>query len=119
MQKTVQSSCIKSCAISNKFNNIKTYGSKLTLKQDNSFRLLFENVNGLPSNIGYCSSSWKYKRLWHLISRFQADVVCLAETQINSALTLCTFSIRDKIFKDKESISILSQNKQEYLDMSK
>ena len=43
--------------------------------------------------------------------------MCLAETQINPALTLYTFSIRDKIFKDKESITILSHNKQELLGM--
>ena len=63
---TVQSSCTKKYAISNhfntfknknKFNNIETYGSKLTLKQDDSFRLLFENMNGLPPDMGYCPSS--------------------------------------------------------------
>ena len=57
LRNTAQSSCTKSRAVSNKFNNIETYSSKLTLKQDNSFYLLFENVNGLPPNIGYCSSS--------------------------------------------------------------
>ena len=121
-----QSSCTKRYANSNytnsfknknKFNNIETYGSKLTLKQDDSFRLLFENVNGLPPDMGYYPSSLKYNRLRNLISRFQADAVCLAETQINPALTPCTFSIRDKIFKDKESITILSHNKQELLGM--
>ena len=69
---TAQSLCTKRCAISNhfnsfknknKFNNIETYGSKLTLKQDDSFRLLFENINGLPPDMVYYSSSWKYKRL--------------------------------------------------------
>ena len=69
---TAQSSCTKRCADSNytngfknknKFNNIETYGSKLTLKQKDSFCLLFENVNGLPPNMGYCPSSWKYNKL--------------------------------------------------------
>ena len=120
LRNTAQSSCIKRSAVSNKFNNFKnknkfnnieTYGSKLTLKQDDSFCLLFENVNRLPPDMGYCSLSWKYKRLQHIISRFQVDAVCLAETQINPALILYTFSIRDKLFKDKESITILSYNK--------
>ena len=52
-----------------------------------------------------------------MISRFQVDAVCLAETQINPALTQYIFSIRDKLFKDKESVSILSHNKQEHLGM--
>ena len=72
LRNIAQSSCTKSHTISNKFNNfknknkfnnIKTYGSKLTLKQDDSFCLLFENVNGLSLDMGYYSSSWKYKRL--------------------------------------------------------
>ena len=72
LRNTAQSSCAKSRAVSNKFNDfknknkfniIKTYGSKLTLKQDDLFCLLFENVNGLPPDMEYCSSSWKYKKL--------------------------------------------------------
>ena len=42
-------------------------------------------------------------------------MVCLAETQINSALVPYTFLIRDKLFRNKESVSILTNNKQEYL----
>ena len=66
LRNTAQSSCTKRCTVSNhfntfinknKFNNIEIYGSKLTLKQDNSFRLLFKNVNGLPPDMGYYSSS--------------------------------------------------------------
>ena len=52
-----------------------------------------------------------------MILRFQADAVCLAETQINLAFVPCTFSIRDKLFKEIESVSILTNNKQEYLGM--
>ena len=52
-----------------------------------------------------------------MISRFQVDAVYLAKTQINPALILYTFSIRDKLFKDKESVTILSYNKQEHLGM--
>ena len=81
---TAQSLCTKRCAGSNSsnsyknkdtvnnsstygnklsFHNIKTYGSNLSLKQDHTFRLFFENVNGLPPDMGYCASSWKYKQL--------------------------------------------------------
>ena len=46
-----------------------------------------------------------------MISKFQVDAVFLAETQINPALVLYVFSMRDKLFKEKESISILVNNK--------
>ena len=67
--------------------------------------------------MGHCNSSWKYNRLRNLTSRLQVNAVCLAETQINPALVLCTFSTRDKIFQQKESVSILTNNKQEHLGM--
>ena len=114
---TAQSSCTKSSAVSKKFKDIKTYGNKLTMKKEDSFRLIFENVNGLPPDMGYCSSSWKYKRLQHMIARFQIDAISLVETQINPALLPHTFSIRKKLFNDKESATILSHNRQEHIGM--
>ena len=54
-----------------------------------------------------------------MISRFQVDSVFLAETQINLALLPCTFSIRNKLFKDKESVAILSHDKQEQTSVRK
>ena len=114
---TAQSSCTYKRSAVSKFNNIKTYGSKLALKEENTFRLFFENVNGLPPDMGYCNSSWKYNRLRNLTSRLQVDAVCLAETQINPALVPHTFSMRNKIFCQKESVSILTNNKQENLGM--
>ena len=116
-QNIVQSLCRKSCSISNKYSDIKIYGSKLSLKQNNSFRLLFEIVNRLHPNIGYYLFSLKYKCLEHMIMRFQANAVCIAETQINPALILLTFLMRDKLFKEKESVSILTNKKQEHLGM--
>ena len=50
-----------------------------------------------------------------MILRFQVDAVCLAKTQINPALVPYTFSIRDKLFRNKDSVSILANNKQEHL----
>ena len=52
-----------------------------------------------------------------MISRFQADAISLAEMQINPALLPHTFSIRNKLFKDRESVAILSHNKQEHIGM--
>ena len=116
-QNTAQSSCAYKRSAVSKFNDIKTHGNKLTLKEENTCRLFFENVNGLPPDMGYCNSSWKYNRLRNLISRLQVDAICLAETQINPALVLHTFSMRDRIFQQKESVSILTNNKQEHLGM--
>ena len=114
---TAQSSCTYKRSAVSKFNNIKTYGSKLTAKEDNTFRLFFENINGLPPDMGYCNSSWKYNRLRNLTSRLQVDAVCLAETQINPVLAPYAFSIRDKIFQQRDSMSILTNNNQEHLGM--
>ena len=117
MRNTAQISCTKSSAVSKKIKDIKTHGSKLTMKKEDSFRLIFENVNGLPPDMGCCSSSWKYERLQHMIARFQIDAISLVETQINPALLPYAFSIRNKLFKDKESATILSHNRQEHIGM--
>ena len=74
-QNTAQSSCAKSSTISKKSKDTKTYGNKLTMKKEDSFCLIVENVNWLPPDVGYCTSSWKHKRLQHLISRLQIDAI--------------------------------------------
>ena len=79
-----------------KFNNIKIKGDKFTLKQENTFFLVFENVNGLPLDIEYRLASRKHKRLQCTLCRFQVDAISLVETQINLALLPHAFSIRDK-----------------------
>ena len=117
LRNTTQSSCTKSSAVSTKFSNINAHGNNPSLKQETSFRIIFDNVNGLPPDMGCCLASWKYKHLRHMISRFQADAVCLVEKQINPALAPHTFSIKDKLFSNKESVTMLSHNKQEYLGM--
>ena len=78
---------------------------------------MFENVNGLPPDMGYCASSWKCNRLHHMISRFQVDAISLVETQINPTLLPCAFSIRKKLFKEKELATILSHNRKEHIGM--
>ena len=117
LRNTAQSSCAHKSSAVSKFNNINTYGSKLSQKKDNIFRLMFENANGLPPDMGYCNSSWKHNRLRNIFSRLQVDAACLAETQVNPVLVPSTFSIRNKLFQQKESVSILSNNNQENLGM--
>ena len=63
---TAQSLHMKSSTVSFKFSKINTYGNKLTMKIDNSFRLLFKNTQGLLPDIGYCPTSWKYKQLRYM-----------------------------------------------------
>ena len=55
--KTAQSPCAKRSAISHKFSETHAYGNKIKLKNDNSFRLMFENANGLHPNMGYFQTS--------------------------------------------------------------
>ena len=65
--------------------------------------------------MGHFLTLWKCKRLRHITSRLQTDVVCLAETRINPVLVPHAFLLRDKLFRGKESMSILTNNKQEHL----
>ena len=58
---TAQSPCTKSSTILFRFSKINNYSNKLTIKIDNSFRLLFENMKGLLLDIEYCPTLWKYK----------------------------------------------------------
>ena len=51
-----------------------------------------------------------------MISRFQVDAISLAETQMKLALLLHTFSIRNKMFKDRELVEILTYNRQEHIE---
>ena len=114
---TAQSSRVKSSAVSQKFSEINTYGNKLKLKNDNSFRLMFENANSIPPIIGYFPTSWKYKRLRCIHNRFQVDVLNLVETQINPILAPHTFSMKKKILQGKGSVSIKFNNSNELLGM--
>ena len=50
----VQSPCAKSSAVLLKFEDMKTFGNKLTSKTDDSLRLLFKNVNGILLDMDYC-----------------------------------------------------------------
>ena len=43
--------------------------------------------------------------------------MCLIEIKINPVLISYTFSIRDKLFRNKESTTILLHNEEELLDM--
>ena len=57
---------------------------KIPIHRD-TLRLYFENVNGLPNNSsGYKSD--KVKKLRHLWSKLETDVVSLVETQIKPSL---------------------------------
>ena len=114
---TAQSPCTKSSAISYKFKDIKPFRNKLTSKTDDSLRLLFKNINGIPPDMGYCPSLWKYKRLKYMQSRFQADILNLVEIQINSNLTRYTFSLSNKLLNNQNPVSILSNNINKLLGM--
>ena len=56
VEHTVQSSYTKSSTFLYKFNNTITFSNKLMTKIDNSVRLFFENMNSLPTSMGYLSN---------------------------------------------------------------
>ena len=56
---TVQSPYANSSDVLCEFSETNTHGNKLTLKDNNSLRLMFENKNDVPLNMGYCLTSLK------------------------------------------------------------
>ena len=114
---TAQSPCTKRSAVSFKFSEIHIYGNKLKLKDDNSFRLMFENTNGVPPNMDYYPTSWKHERLRRMHTRFQADVLNIVETKINPSLAPHTFLMEKKMLQVKECSSVVSNISNELLGM--
>ena len=45
----MQIPCAKSSAVSNVFDEINTFGNKLTTKSDDSVRFFFKNLDGLQA----------------------------------------------------------------------
>ena len=80
---TTHSPCANSSAVLNVFDKIDPFGNALTTKSDYSIRLFFDNSDGIPSEMGCFRNSWKNSSLKHTWNRFQADIMCLVETQIN------------------------------------
>ena len=60
-------------------NNNRYFGDECLLKQKQSVRIMFQNVNGL----GYSHHSVKSNSIRKLIVSNQVDVMALAETGIN------------------------------------
>ena len=85
MNVTAQNPCTKSRAGSTPLYKIPVHGNHLSLKSSDALRAHFENVNGFPTqSSGYNSD--KVKKLRHLWSKLETDVVSLVETQINPSL---------------------------------
>ena len=59
--RTAQSPRVKRSTVSHEFSETNACGIKLKLKDDNYFRLILENTNDLPPNMGHCLDSWKHK----------------------------------------------------------
>ena len=64
-----------------KLKDIETFGDPLVSKNSDSFRILFENADGLPS-IEKSRYHWKYKRLKRIIHSLDCDVTGLVETKL-------------------------------------
>ena len=83
----------------NKYNmsEIPVFGDKLITKNNTSFRIYFENSDGLPSS-EMSNCTWKYKtKINQIIRHFNIDVVGLAETQVNWDMVESKFNITQHI----------------------
>ena len=76
---TAQNPCTKSRAGSMPLCKIEIHGNQLSLKPDDILRLYFENVNDIPTSKTGCKSD-KVKKLRHLRSKLEVDLIYLAET---------------------------------------
>ena len=89
-----------------KLSEIPVFGDKLVSKNNNTFRILFENADGLPAS-GNSNCTWKYKKLNRTIQQLGIDAICLAETQINWNLVDPKFNLSQHI--DRTTPTIFSQ----------
>ena len=81
----VQNPWSKSRAGSTPLCKTVIYGNQLSLNPIDTLSLYFENVNGLPTYKNGFKSD-KVKRLRHVWSKLETDVMSLAETQINTSI---------------------------------
>ena len=90
------------------------YGNNLSLKPSNTLRAYFENVNGFPyGSTGY--NSHKVKKLRHLWSKLDTDVVSLVETQINPSLLRNKDSLHRALFRHQPASSIHTNDSNELI----
>ena len=111
---TAQNPCTKSRAGSTPLCKIPIHGNLLSLKPKDTLRLYFENVNGLPTNNSGCKSD-KVKKLRHLWSKLETDVVSLAETQIKPSLLTHEDSLHYALFRHQPASSIHNNNSKELI----
>ena len=90
------------------------HGNQLSLKPRDTLRLYFENVKGLPTNNSGCKSD-KVKKLRHLWSKLEIDVVSLVETQINPSLLTHKDSLHYALFRHQPASSIHNNNSNELI----
>ena len=76
-----------------KLKEIKTFSDPIQTKNQDNVRFFFDNVNGLPTNTNQ-QSSFKYRRLRHLLNKLDIDVFSLVETQINLDLSSPSVNIK-------------------------
>ena len=87
-------------------SDIPVFDDNLVSKNNNTFRILFENADGLPAS-GNSNCNWKYKKLNRKIQQLGIDTICLAETQINWDLVDPKFNLPQHI--DRTTPTLFSQ----------
>ena len=114
MDVTAQNPCAKSRTGSTPLCKIPVHGNNLSLKPRDTLRVYFENVNGFP-NKSFDYNSCKVKKLRHLWSKLETDVVSLVETQINPSLLHQKDSLHHALFRHKPASSIHNNNSNELI----
>ena len=94
-----------------------TFGSKLSIKSCNVFRLFVENNNVL--NI--TNLAWKYShkccRLKKLWIKCEVDLIRLVETQSNTELLARRNCVKENLFRSCVDNTIFTNNENEFTDV--
>ena len=93
-----------------------SFGSKLSVKSSNMFRLYFEHCNGLDTANAAWKSSCKYRILRKLWIIFDVNLIGLVEIQINTELLSRGKDVKENLFKSDVNNTIFTSNRNELID---
>ena len=96
-------------------SSIPTFGSSLSIKDKNTVRVYFKNVNGLNITRKVWKFTYKYRRLRKLWSCLQVDLINVVETKINPSLLAQQQEFKDNLFWSEIHHTIFSNNSNELI----
>ena len=95
--------------------NIPTYGSRLALKLNNTFRLYYENINSFSIDKKSWKFSYKYKYLKYLWRILDIDIISIVETQVNPLLLDSSYNLPETLFQSDSFTANLTNNERELI----